>query len=394
MASRSSTTSIAPAYRAVAPGALATTVTSAPSRLAPSAAQYPAMPPPMTMTRLKAPRTPRQRRDEATLGRSDPAGIGTKRRHELVRFDGDVGCGEAERSAHPVARLDRARQRILAPQQPVRGFNVAQRDQTPHVRAVQGLSIDEEPRHLVHQVTAVAKPARAALALATKREVEPDHPPPHVHHRGELVDEFLGRQRGQCTIESQHDRVLDAVCLDQRQLLLQSGDRLRAVGGVEQAARVWFERDQGRLRLLAGGRSHRLIDHLGMAEMDAVETADGERNGADRARWQPEVNLQLRTFSGTKVRRSGSVWPSATRRPVKSWARMGPGPGSGSTRTARPWRTIASCSTLRRTRSMSGSMTSAGSSRSRTSSGLVCAPTVIAVSTVSGPYAVRTRRPR
>src|SRR6266851_267735 len=261
MASRSSTTSIAPAYRAVAPGALATTVTSAPSRLAPSAAQYPAMPPPMTMTRLitesrlddasrvrhvalqlldeiadlwecdvrmqianemelepllvevpfeieqerldpqlraseRGAVPDRQRCDEATLGRSDPAGIGTKRRHELVRFDGDVGCGEAERSAHPVARLDRARQRILAPQQPVRGFNVAQRDQTPHVRAVQGLSIDEERRHLVHQVTAVAKPARAALALATKSEVEPDHPPPHVHHRGELVDEFLGRQRG------------------------------------------------------------------------------------------------------------------------------------------------------------------------------------------------------
>src|SRR5712692_8191949 len=343
----------------------------------------------------KSPRTRRLRREFAGAPVYPyPAGVRSERRHELVRFDGDVGGGESEGSADSVPRLDRPRQRVLAAQQLGRSLDIAERDETSNVRAVQGFSLDEERRHHVHHVTVVAKPARAALALAAEREVEPDHPPAHVHHRGELVDELLWRQGRQGSIESQHDRVLDPSRLDQRELLLQGGDRLRAVGGVEQTSRVWLERDQGRLGFFVRGPCHSLPDHLGMAEMHAVEAADRERNAADRARGQPEMYLQLSTFSGTNVRRSGSVWPSATSRPAESWARTRPGPGSGSTRTARPWRTIASCSTFNRTGCMSGSMTSAGRRRSRTSSGPASASIFIAVSTVSGPYAVRTRRPR
>src|SRR5712691_12812150 len=166
--------------------------------------------------------------------------------------------------------------------------------------------------------------------------------------------------------------MLDPVRLDQRQLLLQRGDRLRAVGRVEHAAWVRLECDQGRLGVFFSGRLDGVTDHLCVAEMHAVEAADGNDDRADRARGQPEMHFQVRTFSGTKVRRSGSVCPRATRRPPESWARTGPGPGSGSTRTERPCRTIASCSTLSFTRSMSGSMTSAGSNRSRTSWEVVC----------------------
>src|SRR6267143_1118779 len=176
--------------------------------------------------------------------------------------------------------------------------------------------------------------------------------------------------------------------LDHCQLLLQRGYRLGAISRVENASRVWLEGDQARLRFLVLGRRHRPPDHIHMAEMHAVEASDGQSSGADRARGEPEMNLQLRTFSGTKVRRRGSVWPRATSRPTASCARIGPGPGSGKTRTERPWRTIASCSTLSFTRCMSGSMTSAGSRRPRTSSAVEWASIFIAVSTVSGPYAV------
>jgi hypothetical protein len=44
-----------------------------------------------------------------------------------------------------------------------------------------------------------------------------------------------------------------------------------------------------------------------MAEMDSVETSNSERHGSDRTRGEPKVDLQFNTFSGTKVRRSGSV---------------------------------------------------------------------------------------
>jgi hypothetical protein len=44
-----------------------------------------------------------------------------------------------------------------------------------------------------------------------------------------------------------------------------------------------------------------------VAEVHTVEAADGEGDRADRARGQPEMYFQLSTFSGTKVRRSGSV---------------------------------------------------------------------------------------
>ena len=81
MASRSSTTSIAPAYSAVAPGARATTVTSAPARRAPSAAH-------------SSPQSRRRsRRRGSTL--DDPPRVGhvaPQLQHQLVRGrERDIG---------------------------------------------------------------------------------------------------------------------------------------------------------------------------------------------------------------------------------------------------------------------------------------------------------------
>src|SRR5260370_32445364 len=169
-------------------------------------------------------------------------------------------------------------------------------------------------------------------------------------------------------MEPQHDCVADAGLADQGELLLKRGDRLRAVGRVEDAARMGLERDQRGFVLHLGRCAHGVADHVEMTEVHSVEAADGKRHTSDRTRRQPEMNLQLNTFSGTKVRRSGSVCPRATSLPCASWARVSPGAGSGSTRTERPWRTCASCSTCNLTGSMSGSMTAPGSRRSLTAS--------------------------
>src|SRR2546427_805733 len=56
-----------------------------------------------------------------------------------------------------------------------------------------------------------------------------------------------------------------------------------------------------------GRGAHRLADHVDMAKMDSVKAAHRQRHGPDRAGRQPQVNLQLSTFSGTNVLRSGSV---------------------------------------------------------------------------------------
>ena len=60
----------------------------------------------------------------------------------------------------------------------------------------------------------------------------------------EHFDELLRAKARERPIEAKDDRVLYAGRLEQGQLLLQRGDRLRAVGGVEHAARMRLERDE------------------------------------------------------------------------------------------------------------------------------------------------------
>ena len=201
---------------------------------------------------------------------------------------------------------------------------------------MQGFSSEREGRNDIHLVAVLAQPRGVASALVAEGKVEADDPVLDVHPRAEHFDELLRPKARERPIESEHDGVLHARRLEQRQLLLQRGDRLRAVGRVQHAARMWLESDEsGSGARLRSGRDC-AADDVGMAEMHAVEAADGDGDRTDVADRQPEVCLQDNTFSGTKVRRSGSVWPSAISLPPASCARSRPGPGSGSTRTARP----------------------------------------------------------
>ena len=68
-----------------------------------------------------------------------------------------------------------------------------------------------------------------------------------------------------------------------------------------------LERDQRRLCVFGPRRLGQALEDLLVAKVDAVEAADGDGDTADGAGGQAQVGLQLSTFSGTKVRRSGSV---------------------------------------------------------------------------------------
>jgi len=81
---------------------------------------------------------------------------------------------------------------------------------------------------------------------------------------------------------------------------------------------VWLECHEGGHGVLGGSPVLQVPDNVDVAEVHAIEAADRQHDGTDRFRRQTDVDLQLSTFSGTKVRRSGSVWPSATSRPSVS----------------------------------------------------------------------------
>src|ERR1700682_372712 len=157
---------------------------------------------------------------------------------------------------------------------------------------MQLVPIDQEWRDDVDLVAVLTEPLRAARTTASKREVEADHPAPKVHHRREPIDELLRRERRQLAIESHHDGVLYARRLDQRELFLQGCDRLRAVGGVEDGARMWFEGDERRLGAVRLCGSDHMLDHVDVPEVDAIEASDRERHSPDRARGKSEMDLQ------------------------------------------------------------------------------------------------------
>jgi hypothetical protein len=60
---------------------------------------------------------------------------------------------------------------------------------------------------------------------------------------------------------------------------------------------VRLERHQRRLGSILCGGGDCAPDHVGIAEVDAIEAADSEGDRADRARGEPKVHLQLSTFS-------------------------------------------------------------------------------------------------
>ena len=109
---------------------------------------------------------------------------------------------------------------------------------------MQGVPFERERRNDIHLVPVLAQPRGVASALVAEREVEADDPVPDVHPRAEHFDELLRAKARERPIEAKDDRVLYAGRLEQGQLLLQRGDRLRAVGGVEHAARMRLERDE------------------------------------------------------------------------------------------------------------------------------------------------------
>ena len=94
----------------------------------------------------------------------------------------------------------------------------------------------------------------------------------------ELFDELLGRSLGERQIELDQQANVRAELFDQLEFVLRAGEEQGSFVGLQDTHRVRVEREHNRraarrLRIVA-----RLADDTLVAEVDAVEDADGEAN--------------------------------------------------------------------------------------------------------------------
>jgi len=98
-----------------------------------------------------------------------------------------------------------------------------------------------------------------------------------------LFDEFLGGQGGKGRIERADHRLAGAAIGKQLKFFAQCGEAGRGGLRREELARMRLESQHRRRQLQACRGRRQLFEQRGMAEMHAVEIADGEHNG--RGNW-------------------------------------------------------------------------------------------------------------
>src|SRR6185295_2716296 len=127
--------------------------------------------------------------------------------------------------------------------------------------------------------------AEISRAPRTKTEIIPDQQPPYrqavLQYPG---DEFACGQLCECIVETTHVRPVNAAVAQDGQFFVQRRQSRRRLIGREKFLRLRLE---GHDRDWQGGRAchfRQARDHCPVPEMDAVEVADGKRDGNVRPR--------------------------------------------------------------------------------------------------------------
>jgi hypothetical protein len=139
-------------------------------------------------------------------------------------------------------------------------------EQTPDLARGDGLALGLDERHhaclelvpRTQQLGVAVGAVAEAEVLAYRDLLGPQLPDQHV------LDEALGAAGGELAVERDHDQLLDSEPRDQVALDGQRRDQLGQRLGMENGQGMRFERQDGVAAL----------DHLAMAEMNAVEGAD------------------------------------------------------------------------------------------------------------------------
>ena len=118
----------------------------------------------------------------------------------------------------------------------------------------------------------VARPARAVAEVAPHQQ--PRHPQAAHQH---VLDEALRVDRGEARVETGDVHVLDAGGGDQLELLAQPAQARGRGLGREELARVRLERQDAGAQAARARLGHDALEHRLVAEVHAVEVADGQR---------------------------------------------------------------------------------------------------------------------
>jgi hypothetical protein len=149
-----------------------------------------------------------------------------------------------------------------------RKLDVAGRDQPADVGGRHDLAVElDQARHARLEAALGREQRRVAAGAVAEAEVLPDRDPVGVEPLDQhTLDELLGRLARERAVERDHDELAHAEAADQVGLDVQGREELGRGVGRDDGARVRLEGEHG-----VGA-----ADDLAVADVDAVELADGE----------------------------------------------------------------------------------------------------------------------
>jgi hypothetical protein len=209
------------------------------------------------------------------MGSVDPIG------RTLQSGNAQVGGRKTELRPQVITGHNRCRQRIISPQHPARGLEIAASNRLSHPRAADGFLVQRNG----------GKPVHDEMQLCSHRLQQLNIPSPLMPELEgisdadavdvleiprEAADKILGGQLTEGPVEGDQPGRVGSERGEGAELLRERMDQARSVIRGEDGSRVAVEGDDDGEPFKPAGIIHRAADDLLMAEVDAIEHADGE----------------------------------------------------------------------------------------------------------------------
>ncbi len=173
-------------------------------------------------------------------------------------------------------------------EQPAGVVEIARRQRITHRAARDALAVERDAGHGFDLETETGRRLLQHHEIAgtprAEAEIIAHLQPAHAQSPDQrALDEVLGGMLRKFVIETAYDCALDAMRRNQFELLAQRRQPGRRLVGRKKFARMRLERHHARRDPVAHGGLAQLRQHGLVAEMNAVEIADGQRDGGVRS---------------------------------------------------------------------------------------------------------------